>query len=226
MTTHHIVSLLDVDDTLYNNDQVEADLKLHLAHMFGSACRDRYWQIYEQLRVQEGYADYLGALEHFRLELPHDPRVLTLSSFLLEYPFATRLYPGALDAIRHLQRWGMVVIVSDGDAVYQPRKIEQSGLLHAVHGHMLIFVHKEQQLADIERLYPAEHYLLIDDKLPILTAIKEQWRERVTTIWVQQGHYAKDQQHTTLPPADITLQQIGDLVSYDRSRLLGEARVL
>src|SRR3712207_4344634 len=172
MTTHHIVALLDVDDTLYNNDQVEADLKLHLAHMFGSACRDRYWQIYEQLRAQAGYADYLGALERFRLELPHDPRVLTLSSFLLEYPFATRLYPGALDAIRHLQRWGLAVIVSDGDAVYQPHKIAQSGLLHAVHGHMLIFVHKEQQLADIERWYPAEHYLAVDDKLSILTAIK------------------------------------------------------
>ncbi len=222
---HRLVSLLDVDDTLYNNDQAEADLKRHLQHMFGAAARDRYWAIYEQLRAEEGYADYLGALERFRLEMLHDPRVLSLSAYLLAYPSRRCLYPGALAAIRHLQRWGMAVILSDGDAVYQPHKVMQSGLQDAVHGHTLIFVHKEQQLADVERTYPAEHYILVDDKLRILAAIKHVWGQRVTTVHPRQGHYARDPRAAAgYPPADVTIDRIGDLASYDLHTLLTAAK--
>jgi len=222
--TRAIVFLFDVDNTLIDNDRVQADLKAHLAEAYGAAARDRYWDILEQLRGELGYVDYLGALERFRLEALHRPEVLRMSSWLVDYPFADRLYPGALDAVRHVQQWGTTVILSDGDAVFQPRKVERSGLWRAFEDRVLIYVHKEQELAEVERLYPADRYVLIDDKLRILTAVKEIWGERVTTVFPRQGHYALDPNVVAAhPPADIELAAIGDLLAYDLSMPLQPA---
>lgn len=220
--THKVVFLFDVDNTLLDNDRVQADLSEHLAQAYGVAARDRYWEIFEQLRGELGYADYLGALERYRLEDMHNPAVLRMSSWLVEYPFADRLYPGALDAVKHLQRWGRAVILSDGDAVFQPRKVERSGLWQAFENRVLIYVHKERELDDVERLYPADHYVMIDDKLRILAEMKRIWGERVTTVFPKQGHYALDPKALAdYPPADIRLDKIGDLLDYDLPALLG-----
>ena len=217
-----IVFLFDVDNTLIDNDRVQADLKEHLEQAYGAAARDRYWVILERLQNELGYVDYLGALERFRIETIHRPDVLRMSSWLVDYPFAERLYPGALGAVKHVQQWGTAVILSDGDAVFQPRKVEQSGLWHAFDNRVLIYVHKEQELDDVERFYPADHYVLIDDKLRILAAVKKIWGERVTTVFPKQGHYAYDPKILSeFPPADIELATIGDLITCDlSSRLL------
>jgi hypothetical protein len=217
-----IVFLFDVDNTLIDNDRVQADLKEHLEQAYGAAARDRYWEILEKLQNELGYVDYLGALERFRIEMIHRPDVLRMSSWLVDYPFAERLYPRALGAVKHVQQWGTAVILSDGDAVFQPRKVEQSGLWHAFDNRVLIYVHKEQELDDVERFYPADHYVLIEDKLRILAAVKKIWGERVTTVFPKQGHYAHDPKILAeFPPADIELATIGDLINCDLfSRLL------
>jgi FMN phosphatase YigB (HAD superfamily) len=211
------VFLFDVDNTLIDNDCVQTHLKEHLEQTYGVAARDRYWHILDELRNESGYVDYLGALERFRMENIHRPDVLRISNWLVDYPFADRLYPGALSAVKHVRQWGTAVILSDGDAVFQPRKVERSGLWDAFDNNVLIYVHKEQELADVERFYPADHYVLIDDKLRILAAVKEIWRERVTTIFPKQGRYAFDPSIVAYPPADIELARIGDLISYDLS---------
>jgi len=216
-----VVFLFDVDNTLVDNDRVQADLKEHLAQTYGPATRDRYWDILEELRQELGYVDYLGALERYRVEALHRPEVLRMSSWLVDYPFADRLYPGALDAVKHVQQWGTHVILSDGDAVFQPRKVERSGIWRAFDGRVLIYIHKEEELDDVARLYPADHYVMIDDKLRILSAVKKIWGERVTTVFPKQGHYALDPEILAeCPPADIELAKIGDLVSYDLPALL------
>jgi len=217
-----IVFLFDVDNTLIDNDRVQADLKEHLEQSYGVAARDRYWEILEQLRNELGYVDYLGALERFRIETIHRPDVLRMSSWLVDYPFADRLYPDALGAVKHVRQWGTAVILSDGDAVFQPRKVERSGLWHAFDNRVLLYVHKEQELDDVERFYPADHYVLIDDQLPILAAVKKIWGQRVTTVFPKQGHYAHDPKILAeFPPADIELARIGELITCDlSSRLL------
>jgi FMN phosphatase YigB (HAD superfamily) len=215
-----IVFLFDVDNTLIDNDRVQAHLSEHLEQTYGKATRDRYWEIFEGLRSELGYADYLGALERYRVEDLHRPEVLKMSSWLVDYPFADRLYPGALDAVKHVQQWGTTVILSDGDAVFQPRKVERSGLWRAFEDRVLIYVHKEQELDDVTRLYPADHYVMIDDKLRILAEVKKIWGERVTTVFPKQGHYALDPKVVTeYPPADIELAKIGDLLTYDLAAL-------
>ena len=220
--TPSVVFLFDVDNTLVDNDRVQAHLKEHLAQTYGAATRDRYWEILEELREKLGYVDYLGALERYRIEALHRPEVLRMSSWLVDYPFADRLYPGALDAVKRVQQWGTPVVLSDGDAVFQPRKVERSGLWHAFDGRVLIYIHKEQELDDVARLYPADHYVMIDDKLRILSTVKKIWGERVTTVFPKQGHYAFDPDILAeCPPADIELAKIGDLVAYDLPALLG-----
>jgi FMN phosphatase YigB (HAD superfamily) len=217
-----VVFLFDVDNTLLDNDRVQDDLRSHLERGFGAESRDRYWAIFEELRVELGYADYLGALQRYRLEEMCDPRLLMMSSFLVDYPFADRLYPGALDALEHARTFGKTVILSDGDVVFQPRKVERSGLWDAAEGRVLIYVHKEQMLADVERHYPARHYIMVDDKLRILTAMRRIWGDRLTTVWPRQGHYALDPKAiAAYPPADLTIESIGELVNYDLSALLG-----
>ena len=217
-----VVFLLDVDNTLLDNDCVEEDLRQHIKEAFGVEPQKRYWDIFEQLRVELGYADYLGALQQYRVEHPEDPQLLNISLFLVNYPFAERLYPHALEVIDRLQRSGRVVILSDGDVVFQPRKVERSGLWHAVSGHVLIYIHKERMLDDVERRYPARRYVLVDDKLRSLTAVKRVLGERVTTIFVRQGHYAHDRALVArFPAADVTIERIGDLVDLDLEPLVG-----
>jgi FMN phosphatase YigB (HAD superfamily) len=207
------VFLIDVDNTLLDNDSVIEDLKRHLVHTFGPEREQRYWAIFEELRQELGYADYLGALQRYRVENPRDPHLLELSIFLLHYPFADRVYPGALDVIARLRRQGPVVILSDGDVVFQPRKVERAGLWAAVEGNVLIYIHKEQMLDDVEQRYPASRYVMVDDKIRILTAMKAAWNERLTTVFVRQGHYAHDTQLVqTCPAADVTVDHIGDLL--------------
>ena len=216
---HDVVFLFDVDNTLLNNDRVQADLDVHIRVEHGTTVRDRYWEIFENLRSELGYADYLGALERYRLEDLHDPRLLRISNWLVDYPFADRLYPGALDAVKHARQWGPVVILSDGDAVFQPRKVDRSGLWQAFDGHVLIYVHKEEEIDDVERLYPAERYVMIDDKLRILDAMKKIWGKRVTTVFPKQGHYATDPEILAqYPHGDIQLDRIADLVKHDLSQ--------
>tara|TARA_R110001606_G_C15403585_1_gene653699 strand:+ start:12817 stop:13524 length:708 start_codon:yes stop_codon:yes gene_type:complete len=222
MAPDEVVFLLDVDNTLLDNDHIVADLDEHLRREFGHKSRDRYWATFEVLRDELGYADYLGALQRYRLGDLADPRLLLMSSFLVDYPFTQRLYSGARDVIQHLRRWGPTVILSDGDVVFQPRKIQQSGLWDAVEGRVLIYLHKEQMLEEVERRYPAHHYVMVDDKLRILTAMKEIWGDRLTTVFPRQGHYAIDSRNTAAyPPADITVEHIGELNNYDLSTLLG-----
>src|SRR5436190_3886316 len=224
MPTHKIVFLFDVDNTLLENDRVTADLKRHLQREVGPERAQHYWAIFEQLRGELGYADYLGALQRYRIEYPRDPRLLTVSSFLINYPFANRLYPNSLDAITHVKQWGPVVILSDGDVVFQPRKVERSGLFEAVDGNVLIYVHKERELDDVVERFPADHYVLVDDKLRILDAIKQVWGERVTTVFPRQGHYAHDPNILAgFPPADVTVERIGDMVAYDLEALIQAA---
>ena len=210
-----VVYLLDVDNTLLDNDAVIADLKQHLTGAFGADCERRYWNIFEQLRSELGYADYLGALQRYRAENPADPHVLAMSLHLLHYPFSARLYPRVLDAIAHLKRRGRVVILSDGDVVFQPRKVERSGLWAAVDAHVLIYIHKEQMLDDVARRYPAERYVMVDDKVRILAAMKSVWRDRLTTVFVRQGHYAHDAALVAqYPAADRAVDVIGDIIDF------------
>ena len=210
---HDLVFLFDVDNTLLDNDGVIADLREHLVGKLGRDRQIEYWRLFEQLRRELGYADYLGALQRYRAEHPRDPEVLTVSLFLLRQPFADRLYPRALDVIARVRQLGSVVILSDGDAVFQPHKVERSGLWAAVAGQILIYIHKEQVLDDVERRYPARHYVMVDDKLRILSAIKSVWAERVTTVFVKQCHYATDQATLdSYPAADVTIERIADLL--------------
>jgi len=221
---HPVVFLLDVDNTLLDNDRVSADLKHYLTREVGAERQERYWALFEALRSELGYADYLGALQRYRVEYPRDPHLLAVSAFLVNYPFANRLYPESLDVIEHLAAWGPTVILSDGDVVFQPRKIERSGLSDAVEGRVLIYIHKERELEDVERRHPAEHYVLVDDKLRILTAIKRIWGARLTTVFPRQGHYARAADVANCPPADVTIERIGELLRYDLPALLDAAR--
>jgi len=213
---HDVVFLLDVDNTLLDNDRVQEDLREHLAREFGVESRDRYWAIFEALRSELGYADYLGALQRYRLGAMNDPGLLQMSAYLVDYPFADRLYPNALDTVAHLRVFGPTVILSDGDVVFQPRKVQRSGLWDAVNGRVLIYIHKEQMLAEVAQRYPARHYVMVDDKLRILAAMKKAWRDRLTTVFPRQGHYALDPRATsTYPPPDIAVERVGDLRSVD-----------
>ena len=223
MTSQDLVFLFDVDNTLVDNDRVQNDLRKHLECESGPENRDRYWAIFEQLRAELGYADYLGALQRYRLAAINDTRLLTMSAFLVDYPFANRLYPGSLDAIEHVRRWGLTVILSDGDVVFQPRKVQRSGLWEAVEGRVLIYIHKEQMLDDVRQRYPALHYVMVDDKLRILSAMKKIWGAQLTTVFPRQGHYALDPKIVAAyPPPDIAIERIGDLVNYDMPAFMGQ----
>ena len=219
-----VVFLFDVDNTLLDNDRVSADLRRYLLKEVGAARAEQYFEIFETLRTELGYSDYLGALQQYRLVHPRDPHLLAVSSFLVNYPFANRLFPGSLDAVEHAARFGQTVILSDGDVVFQPRKVERSGLFDAVEKQVLIYIHKEHELDDVERRYPADHYVLVDDKIRILTAVKKVWGERLTTVFPRQGHYALAPEVASFPPPDITLARIGDFCDCDLPRLLAAAR--
>jgi len=213
-----LVFLFDVDNTLVDNDRVAFDLKRFLTKEVGETRQQQYWEIFELLRQELGYADYLGALQRYRLRHPRDSHLLAVSSFLVNYPFANRLYPGALDALERAREFGPTVILSDGDVVFQPLKVHRAGLFEAVEGRILIYIHKEQELDDVERRFPAEHYVLVDDKVRILSAVKEQWGARVTTVFPKQGHYAAAPDVMTYRTPDVTVDRIGDLATFDWTR--------
>jgi len=217
---HPIVFLVDVDNTLVDNDGIQQDLKDHLERTYGVAARDRYWKILEDLMTDLGYRDYIGALQRFRVEHPREIELLAMSSFLMDYPFAERLYPNALEVLKRLRSVAPTVILSDGDVVFQPRKVERAGIAKVVDGDVLIYIHKEEALDDVERRFPAEHYVLVDDKLRILDAVKQVWGDRVTTVLPRQGQYAHDAKVIgALPPPDVTIERIGALLDYDLARL-------
>jgi FMN phosphatase YigB (HAD superfamily) len=216
MDSASVVFLFDVDNTLLDNDRVTADLRRHLEYTVGHERQECYWAMFEQLRTELGYADYLGALQRYRGEYPRDPHLLTVSHFLLNYPFANRLYPNSLDAIEYVSQFGPAVILSDGDVVFQPMKVERSGLREAVDERVLIYVHKELELDDVERRFPADHYVMVDDKVRILTALKQYWGSKVTTVFPRQGHYALDPVEVAkYPPADVTIERIGDVTGIE-----------
>jgi len=209
------VFLLDVDNTLFDNDRLQADLRHHLTSVLGPEGNQNYWQRYEDLRSRFGYADYLGAVQALRQPGRNDLLLPGISRFLLEYPFASAVFGGALAAIDNLAHWGRPVILSDGDAVYQPHKIRGAGLATAVEERVFVYVHKQHMLGQIERAQPARHYVMVDDKLALLTAVKQAWGARVTTIFVRQGHYALDAAgNARYPPPDLTLERIGDLARW------------
>ncbi len=213
--------LFDVDNTLLDNDRVIADLQSHLESEVGINRAQHYWRIFEDLRTELGYADYLGALQRYRVKYPRDPAVLAVGRFLLDYPFADRLFPHALKVIEHVGKWGAAAILTDGDVVFQPRKIDRSGLFQAASGKVMIYLHKEKELDDVARQLPAKHYVLVEDKLRILASVKKSWGPRVTTVFVRQGHYAHDAKVLAeFPAADVSIERIGDLLQYDLKQLL------
>jgi len=217
---HPIVFLIDVDNTLLDNDAIQQDLRDHIERTFGLGARERYWRILEDRSAELGYRDYIGALQRYRIEHPLEVELVSMSSFLMDYPFASRLFPAALEVLKQLGKLGLTVILSDGDVVFQPRKIEHAGLADAVDGRVLIYIHKEEALDDVARRYPAEHYVVVDDKLRILTAVKRYWGQRVTTVFPRQGAYAHDPKVlSAFPPADVTIDRIGDLLDCDPARL-------
>ena len=210
-----VVFLFDVDNTLLDNDRVSKDLRGFLESEVGAERSNHYWQIFEDLRAELGYADYLGALQRYRVEYAYDTHLLAVSTYLVNYPFANRLFPNSLDVLEHCKQWGKVAILSDGDVVFQPRKVERSGLFETVEKNVLIYIHKEHELHDVERRFPAKHYVLVDDKLRILTAVKKVWGAKVTTVFPRQGHYAFDEKEIAkYPPANITVERIGELINF------------
>ncbi len=220
MKSSSVVFFFDVDNTLLDNDRVTADLRRFLEREVGVERSNRYWEIFERLRGELGYADYLGTLQRYRIEQPYDSHLLAVSTYLVNYPFANRLFPNSLDVLEYCRQFGTVVILTDGDVVFQPRKIERSGLLEAVDKNILIYIHKEQELPDVERRYPARHYVLVDDKIRILSDVKKVWGNRVTTVFPKQGHYAHDAAEVgKYPKADIEIERVGDLLNYDLTGL-------
>lgn len=225
MAAQKTIFLFDVDNTLVDNDHVIADLMRHLERDIGQKPTQRYWTLFEELRSQLGYADYLGALQRYRVEQPRDFHILAVSSFLLSYPFANRLFPNSLDVIERCQNFGETVIVTDGDVVFQPFKISRSGLHETFDGKVLIYIHKEMELDDIQERYPADHYIFIDDKVRILSAVKKAWGSRVTTIFPRQGHYAVDEKEVAkYPKPDFTIDRIGELMETDLSAIINSTK--
>ncbi len=208
--------LLDVDNTLLDNDRFTADLGERLESSFGAAERARYWDIFAQRRAALGLADYLGSLQEFRAGLDDDPKLLEMSQFLLEYPFSGRLFPHALETVAHLRALGTPVVLSDGDIVFQPRKIQRSGIWDAVEGRVMIYVHKEKVLDHMQRRYAAKHYVMVDDKANLLAAMKLVMGARLTTVFVRQGHYALSPESQTAAPApDLVIERIADLLNHN-----------
>lgn len=220
MPSEHVVFLFDVDNTLIDNDHIVADMKRNLERDIGSEQQTRYWEYFEELRTELGYADYLGALQRYRVNHPRDFGIIAVSYFLMNYHFANRLFPCALDVIERYQQYGETAILSDGDMIFQPLKVERSGLREAVDEKVMIYIHKEQELDDVKTRYPADHYVLIDDKVRILDAVKKTWGKNVTTVFPRQGHYAADAQEVAkyMPP-DVTVDRIDQLLNYDLTKL-------
>ena len=218
LTEGEVVFLLDVDNTLFDNDAFAEALGAQLENWFGVEHRTRYWRIFEELRAKFGVADYLGSLQAFRAGVEDDPKLLQMSKFLLEFPFAKLLFPGALSAIAHLRTMGRAVILSDGDVVFQPRKVQHAGIWDAVQGAVLIYLHKERVMDHVQKRFPAPHYVVVDDKPNLLAAMKLVMQEKLTTVFVRQGHYALAAgSNSVTPPPDLVIERIGDLMTLNSS---------
>ena len=225
MTPNSIVFLVDVDDPLLDNDRIQNDLRNNLEREFGQGNRDRYWVMQEEMSQEAGCRDYLRALQRYRSENPTDVRILSMSSFLADYPFANRLYPGALDVLERFRSWDQTVILSDGDLVFQPRRVERSGISEVVEGHVFIYVHKQEALEDVWKRYPARHYVLVDDKLRILTAVKKGWGDGVTAVFPRQGKFAHDRAVIAAnPTSDVTVARASDLLGFELLALLATSQ--
>lgn len=224
LSRERTVFLLDVDNTLLDNDRFAADLRARLTAAFGAQQCEHYWSLYDELREELGYADYLATLQKFRVGLDTDPDLLEMSAFMLDYPFAARVYPGVAGAIAHLRAVGLPVVLSDGDIVFQPRKIQRSGLWDAVDGRVLIYLHKERMLTAMRERFPASHYVMVDDKPAVLAAMKRALGPELTTVFVRQGHYAAESGRETIDPEpDLTIACIGDLRDLDLAHLVAAA---
>lgn len=218
LSAGEVIFLLDVDNTLLDNDRFAADLGDRLEQSFGASERERYWAIFGRLREQLGLADYLASLQAFRSGLDDHPDLLAMSDFLLEYPFTARLFPRALEAVAHLNTLGRPVVLSDGDIVFQPRKIQRSGIWEAVGGRVMIYLHKERVLDHMQQRYPARHYVMVDDKPNLLAAMKSTLKSKLTTVFVRQGHYALAAESNSVEPApDMIIERIGDLIDHHLS---------
>jgi FMN phosphatase YigB (HAD superfamily) len=207
-----VVFLLDVDNTLLDNDRFATDLGDRLQRSFGAAQRDRYWDIFSRRREALGLADYLGSMQDFRAGLDDHAELLRMSEFLLEYPFTSRLFPGALEAVAHLRTLGKPVVLSDGDIIFQPRKIQRSGICSSVEGRVLIYLHKEKVIDHVQQRYPAAHYVMVDDKTKLLAAMKSTLGSKLSTVFVRQGHYAlAPESAAATPPPDLVIERIAEL---------------
>ncbi|MBS0192781.1 MAG: HAD family hydrolase [Proteobacteria bacterium] len=225
MLNDGLVVLLDVDNTLFDNDRFKDDLAARLLRDLGNDGSALYWQCYEDVRMQLGYVDYLATLQRLRGPLEETPALLHMASFVLDYPFADHLYPDALDAIAHLSSFATTAILSDGDIVFQPRKIQHAGLWDAVQGRVAITVHKERALDAVRARFPANHYAMVDDKPQLLAAMKRSMGDALTTVFVKQGHYAAQAAGAALePPPDIVVEAIADLRKLGVEELLATNR--
>jgi FMN phosphatase YigB (HAD superfamily) len=227
--TNPLVVLLDVDNTLLDNDRFAVDLSAYLLKQFGADGRDRYWRLFAQRRDDLGYADYLGAVQAFRGGYDDDRDRLGLSAFVLDYPFAERLYPRALEVLAHLRACAPTVIFTEGDLVFQPRKLRSAGIWDAAGGQAIVCLHKTFALTLLHRRYPAAHYFMIDDKPALLAAMKRLLGTALTTVLVHQGQYARESsagfQERRVPPLpstrprpDLEIERIADLLGRDPTR--------
>ncbi len=211
-----MVFLFDVDNTLLDHDRVKQDLGALLDSRIFDGASEHYWSAYEAIRAETGQADFLASFQRCWIDSECNPHWLPAADLMLDYPYSDRLYPGALHVLEHVSRFAMVAIVSDGDAVLQPRKIRRAGLWQAVDGRVLIYQNKQQRLADIAHRFPAQHYVMIDDKPDVLVHMKSAWSSRLTTVFPRQGHYAHDQEHRhDQPEPDISIDHIGDMLKLD-----------
>lgn len=217
-----LVVLCDVDNTLLNDNRIVSDLCDFLLDKLGEQGAKQYWTHFEALSQSLGYADYLGALQRARDEHPHEMHFIAITNFLLTYPFSERLFPRALDVIDHVACWALPVIVSDGDVVLQPIKLHRAGLARKVQDRVLVYIHKEKELDDIMQRYPATHYVFVEDNLSILSSVKREWGQRVTTIHIRPHGHPPDEGRTALQP-DITLNDIGDMLRINEADLRGSS---
>jgi len=208
--------LVDVDNTLFDNDRFAVELSAHLEKSFNVAERERYWSLHKKRWAEFGISDYLGTMQQFRQGLQNDPSLLQMSSFLLDFPFGDLLYPHALEVVKHMRSLGPASALSDGDMVFQPRKLQHSGIFDAFHGNALIYEHKQHELDLLQQRFPAQRYVMIDDKPNILADMKKVLGDRLTTVFVRQGRYAADASPELRSAPDMKIDAIADLLRYTR----------
>lgn len=210
-----VAFLFDVDNTLLDNDRVRAELAETIERIVGPERGEAFWESYEQVRRDRDYVDYPNTIARFGRAFPDEVGYPDVADAILGYPYRAAVFPGAHDVLRQAQRVGPVAILTDGDPVYQPAKVARAGLTEAIDGPVLVFDHKEQHLAEVERRVPAERYVMVDDKPRILAAMSDRLGERMSTLHVCQGRYAHAAEHDEFPDADRTVDAIAELLDVD-----------